>query len=190
MKPMPFSSLSRWFALWIAAGLWAIPWTARSSEEAPTKAVTAEKSKTEAHETPAAPASGHGEAPAATPVPTPRVGPPLNGYFDLSVLRSGSRVAQFRLKLEPLIVQLNGPQRAEIHATVEFGIESGVAELGQDLAPVMEELRGVTTRYTMAEMLTTAGKLRLKDEMAEVINRHLKTAQVRQIYFTNFRVAR
>lgn len=117
------------------------------------------------------------------------LGPPLIG-FDLTVLRSGKRVENYRFEFENLGgATMSDKQRfVRLSIALEFGAETGLAETARKkefLSTLFSEAIG---EFTTSELLTVAGKLRLKHSLIALANSQLTTAQVRQIYFTDFRI--
>jgi len=133
---------------------------------------------------------GEAEEGKPTPAPTPALGPELDGYFDLSVFRATSKVTNFRKALDPLILGLSDRWKAKIQATVEFGNASGVEELTRLQPDLIHDLQSAGAEFGAAELRTSGGKQHLKDALIVVLNRRLKTAQVRRIFFTDFRIGR
>lgn len=128
---------------------------------------------------------GEGAAPAA---PAFKLGPPLGGYFDRTALRSLARVQQYRYLLKDVTQMFNTEKAWGIRfsCAIEFGSESGVAELENEQNAALNDLRSVVSSFKFEELLSVAGKIRLKEEIAKALNRRLATARVRQVYLTDF----
>jgi flagellar basal body-associated protein FliL len=163
-----------WLVLAVVAGLAGLTW-----------ASSAPKAE--------APASGHGAAaPAAAAAPPFRLGRPLNGFFDMTTLRAGARVSPFRVTLPQVQTSLASRGGADVRVrmtvVVEFGNASGAAELQLAGNEFISECQSVAHEFDPRRLLAVDGKLTLKLALAEAIDRRLRTAQVRQIYFTEFTV--
>jgi hypothetical protein len=116
------------------------------------------------------------------------LGPELEG-FDLSVLRALHRVEDFRYELGDLRGVTLPPSRGiALSVVVEFGTQSGLAEISRKDSFVRTVIGESVGHFSAQELLTPAGKMRLKDSIVEELNSRLATAQVRRIYFTDFRV--
>jgi hypothetical protein len=178
-----------WIVLVVAGATWMTRIAAGSAGAATAAESAAGRAEGAAGETRGQPAGDEGDTGSGEAAAEIQAGPPLAGYFDLSVLRASFRVNPMRQALDPMQVQLDGAWRAEIRCTVEFGSPSGLAELGRIRTAVMEDLIGAAAQFKAAQLLTPAGKLSLKDEMVRAMDRRLKTARVRQIYYTDFRIA-
>lgn len=135
---------------------------------------------------------GHGEA-AAAAEPEYKLGEPLDGYFDRTTLRSGQRVVKLRRQFQ-VAQTVNVGKVAwlvKLGCVLEFGSETGVAEVEHDQNAVLNEIRSaVLNTANPGALLTVPGKLRLKEEIAGGLNRRLATARVRQVYFTEFLIGR
>ena len=125
-------------------------------------------------------------------VPQYRLGLPLNGRFDLSTLRAEMRVASYRYSMAEIKLSLPvGPHRsaqARIKLVLEFGSETGMAEIRRHESAIESEIQSLIGRFDSRVLLDVSGKLQLKDALARMLNAHLRTTQVRQIYLTDFMV--
>jgi hypothetical protein len=119
-----------------------------------------------------------------------RLGPPLGGRFDLNALRSGDRVKHWRhafaLRSVTLTRNLRQPIQVRLELVVEFGDESGMAELPHKEAQILDALDAIVGRADAASLLTTGGKIELKIQLMREINRQLRTARARDLYITSF----
>jgi hypothetical protein len=115
-------------------------------------------------------------------------GKPLGGFFDLSTLRSGRRTVRYRQALDDISQTLNlgTPWTVQLSCVVEFGSPSGPAEMKIHEDALHEEIRHLIENYTPFDLLRNAGKRRLKGDIIDAVNRHLVTARVRQVYWTEF----
>jgi flagellar basal body-associated protein FliL len=146
-----------------------------------------------AHDAPPAaapPAGPPSKVDAGAEEPCYRLDHPLNGYFDMSTLRTGSRVAAYRYALPDIQTTLPlGPNRSvhvRLSLALEFGDETGIAEVQRGKVAISNEFQSVLERFDPRLLLQTAGKLELKDALVRALNRRLRTAQLREVYLTNF----
>jgi flagellar basal body-associated protein FliL len=186
MKPVARKHIHWYWAGGLAlvlAVLCAVPVTGASGEGEP------------APGEPPAEQGAHGEpAPAgeeaAPPPPVYALDPPLKGRFDTKTLLYRHRVTAYRYELKD-VEQAIGERRNRkvvLSLAVEFGGESGMAEIQANQARTIDDLGKVLSRFTPKELLTPEGKRRMKEAMVAVLNRRLGTARVRQIYLTDFRL--
>ena len=118
-----------------------------------------------------------------------QLGAELRG-FDLSVLRSARRVEKWRHELTRLQGSTTGKNQRSpnLSCSLEFGRESGKIEArmkDRNLHTVVEDLIG---EFTSAALLSTGGKILLRERILTAVNRRLTTARVRQVYLTEFRL--
>lgn len=141
------------------------------------------------------PAEGESPAPAegadaAKKAPAYAMGTPLNGRFDLTTLLSETRVATHRYALPEVNVSLplNARRSAHVRMTLvlEFGGETGMAEIQENEIAFQNEMVTLITRFDPRSLLSESGKLQLKEALARSINTRLRTALVRQVYITDF----
>jgi hypothetical protein len=127
------------------------------------------------------------EAKAAEPV---RLDPPLNGHFDINVLRKGEKVQQFRTPIKPIIefIGIHNNWQAEVGVTIEFGSASGAAELIQLGSRAEDDVRRALQGFEPQGLLAPEGKYRFKRTLTNLLNVRLRTAQVRQVYVTEFKL--
>jgi hypothetical protein len=120
--------------------------------------------------------------------PQYKLGQPLDGHFDRYTLRSTRNVASFRYPLKDIVKSLNldRPWQIRMGCAVEFGSESGMAEIAANHAACQVEILNAIERFTPQQLLTPGGKLRLKEAIIAGLNRRLATARVRQVYLTDF----
>lgn len=145
---------------------------------------------------------GHGGEAAEEAPPPYALGPALDGYFDVNVLRSTHRVHNLRHETGDVTITIwerdrhsRSGRRLEprkhlllMAATVEFGRESGMAEAHVHAKDIQQTIREVGERFEWEELLSVPGKLRLKRTLVRALNRRLQTAQVRQVYLTDFQM--
>ncbi|MCL5270761.1 MAG: flagellar basal body-associated FliL family protein [bacterium] len=131
-----------------------------------------------------------GDKTAAAAATRYELGRPLDGYYDLSVLRSGRRLARCRYALPEIQVALGNRQNWQLRldCAVEFGAETGMAELAQCELAVNDDLTQFLRTIQPEALLTLGGRQELKDRFTQLINRRLRTARVRQIYITDIQV--
>lgn len=136
-------------------------------------------------------AKGEGDK-SAEPVKKFKSGPQLNGYFDRSVLRYARWVIEYRYAFNLLHKTLNlgTPAMVQFSCVLEFGSEAGMAEVAANETAVSNDICGAMDGFEAAELISAAGKLRLKEAIATALNKRLLTARVRQVYLTEFRLAR
>lgn len=118
-----------------------------------------------------------------------KLGPELEG-FDLSVLRSTVRLEPHRYEMGELVAtsSMPHPKHLRFQCVLEFGNESGLAEVERSHDIYKAMIMDSIGRMTDEELKTTAGKLELKETIIRECNRRLKTARLRQIYFTYFTI--
>ncbi|HOE95423.1 MAG TPA: flagellar basal body-associated FliL family protein [Candidatus Sumerlaeota bacterium] len=134
--------------------------------------------------------TGHGKA-AEPQRPAFRLGPELKGFYDYRVLRARDRLEPYRYPLEGIVVQDSDglrKQKIELGVVIEFGGESGMAELQSLEASVRQEIERLLRDIRFGELIHPEGKSRLKELIVRTVDRQLKTARVRQVYLTEFRV--
>jgi flagellar basal body-associated protein FliL len=143
-----------------------------------------------------APKGEHGateEAAEAPAEPVYRMGRALNGRFDVSTLRTGTRIDEFRYRLPELRANLPITQRriafVRISLVLEFGQETGMAEIQRSEKEILDEIQNRLANCRPRRLLLVEGKLQLKKELITTLNRRLRTAQIRQIYVTDFVIA-
>lgn len=130
-----------------------------------------------------------GDGAAAAQVHTPQIGGPIEG-FDLAVLRSAERVNRLRHPIEKMRASVPGaePMTVNFSVALEFGRDSGVAEVAAKEELYRAMLQDIVGHMRAEELMTVGGKIRLKEWMARDLNRRLQTARVRQVYLTEFRI--
>jgi hypothetical protein len=139
-------------------------------------------------------AGKQGEAKQAAEAAKPayRMGPPLDGRLDLGTLRNLRRVAAYRLALPPLVTDVlyRRNKTASIRVTIvlEFGSESGMAEAQNAMKEIAGEQMAILGGFDLLRLTKIDGKLELKEALIRALNRQLRTAQARQIYFTEFSI--
>jgi flagellar basal body-associated protein FliL len=137
-------------------------------------------------------AGAQSQAKSATEAAKPayRLGPPLDGRLDLGVLRNARRVAAYRVALPPLVTDVpyrrNRAASIRVVVVLEFGSESGVAEAQDAMKEIASEQVAILGSFNTPRLATVDGKLELKETLIRSLNRQLRTAQARQIYFTEF----
>ena len=131
--------------------------------------------------------AGEGAKPAGAQF---KLDPPLNGFYDIKVLRSGARVKPFRVEVKNVTEFLGADSdwQALVNLTLEFGGGSGVAEVNANAEQVQADAQRVIQSFEGPELMTPEGKYRLKEMLIDTLNRRLRTAQVRQVYFTDFKL--
>lgn len=128
---------------------------------------------------------------AATPEPRPHfeLGPSLKGRYDLTVLLGNDRVDAFQFAVNDLRANIGRSSwMGQISLVLEFGAGTGVAECEIDEIQIRETIRLILLDQQGQQLLTTAGKLKFKQELIAMINASLKSARVRQVYFTEFAI--
>lgn len=129
---------------------------------------------------------------AATPEPKPHfeLGPSLKGRYDLTVFLGNDRVDAFQFAVNDLRANIGRRSNwmGQISLVLEFGAGTGVAECEIDEIRVREAIRLILLDQQGQQLLTTAGKLKLKRELISMINASLESARVRQVYFTEFAI--
>ena len=135
-------------------------------------------------------AHGAKKEPTATPTPKPVLGKPLGGYYDINLLRPASRTVRYRYAFKDILQTINQgyPWRVMISCSIEFGAESGLAEVGENEAAFREDICKALERFAPRDLLRTSGKRRLKEEIIAAFNRRLATVRARQVYWTDFRM--
>lgn len=163
---------------------------ARTEEKPAEGAPAAEKKEGAPPAEKEAPKGEEGKGAEAAPKWKP--GPPLDGHFDRTVLRYTQWVQAYRYPVTALRKSLNQgtPAVVQLSCSLEFGSEAGMAEVTANETAVVSDIRGALDGFSAAELLTAGGKLRLKEAIVTALNRRLLTARVRQVYLTDFRIAR
>jgi hypothetical protein len=118
--------------------------------------------------------------------------PPLNGRFDIKVFRREDKVREFRVEV-PGIEEYIGTRndwKVKLALVVEFGGGSGVTELQGCLAQAKIDIQKALQAFEGRELLRPEGKDRLKQDLIDTLNRRLRTAQVRQVYLTEYLLTR
>ncbi len=132
---------------------------------------------------------GHGDA-SKFIEPKWKPGKPLNGSFDTSTLSYTRRVQAWRYHLDRMEIDVplgrRWQRRIFFECSLEFGREAGMNECDADIEGVVAEIQDVLGSAKLKMLVDAAGMRRLKEQMIEALNRHFKTARVRQIYFTYF----
>ena len=109
----------------------------------------------------------------------------------LEVCHRQLRSEPYRYPLEGIVVQDSDglrKQKIELGVVIEFGGESGMAELQNLEASVRQEIERLLRDIRFGELIHPEGKSRLKELIVRTVDRQLKTARVRQVYLTEFRV--
>lgn len=138
---------------------------------------------------------GAGSSKESTPKKTERprfpLGPSLRGRYDINVFLSNEKVIPYQFEINELRGSAGRRSNwvVQLSFALEFGSGSGVAECQGDEMKLRETIRAVLLDHHGRQLLTTAGKLRLKQDIIGIVNASLKSARVRQIYFTEFAVA-
>ena len=121
-----------------------------------------------------------------------KLGKQLESRFDITVLKNRARICKYRMEL----VDISHPIRStpkfylQFSCVVEFGNQSGVVELRENLFPVEEDIRKLVHVMTFKALSHHEGKQELKLAVAEVINRRMLTARVRAVYLTDFKLSK
>lgn len=124
--------------------------------------------------------------------PVYKLSPPLDGKFDLSVLRSATRISEYRFPVDQIKADLPYSRARNavvmVDIVLEFGAESGLAEVQSNKSQIVETLQTVMQNADPRRLSTLRGKMDIKESMTQALNRVLRTAQVRQVYITNFKI--
>lgn len=117
------------------------------------------------------------------------LGSKLHG-FDLTVLRSGARLRKFRYLFEDVRGNTGLPNQATVSLSceIEFGQESGIAEIMKNAETYRSIFGDIIGQTTMQSLLSVSGKIELKESALQSINHRLTTAQAREIYITDMRI--
>jgi hypothetical protein len=137
-------------------------------------------------------AGGEGEASKPSPTPAPVLDKPLDGYYDIKVLRASSRTSHYHYELKDVLQTIDKgcAWKIMISCSIEFGSPSGPAELAGEELAIREQIQQILDGCQPSELMLGAGKRRLKEDLIAALNRRLKTAAVRQLYWTDFRIVR
>lgn len=194
----------RWLALWISIWLAAASAALAGHGGGEDAAKPAEGESTPAAEGGAA-KGGEGEAKAkegegekkdgeSTPAkPSWKLGPSLNGKFDLNLLRSTWRLGHFRYSTDMIQMTLGEKEWKRllmVRLGIEFGQESGMAEMDQNRTLIMDDIQRIIGRYDPRDLNGASGKWRLKEDLITQLNRRFKTARIRNLYIIDFRMLR
>lgn len=121
---------------------------------------------------------------------TYQLGRPLDGRFDLTTLRSTHRLENLRYQLPAQTYQIDTPSGRTVvirlQFVLEFGAETGLAEIQANENAVLEEIEQIVHQANLRMLVGLNGKLQLKEQVARALNMRLRTAQVRQVYMTEF----
>lgn len=130
--------------------------------------------------------------PAGTPKPQFSIGPELKNRYDLTMLLSKERVAQFQYPINDIKSNIGrgGNWAIQMSIVLEFGAGTGVAESEIDDIKLREIIQQVLLDQSGQQLLTTGGKIRFTHQLISMINGILKTAGVRQIYFSEICIVR
>lgn len=130
--------------------------------------------------------------PAGTPKPQYSIGSELKGRYDLTTLLANERVSQFQYEIGDIRANIGrGNNRViQLNIVLEFGNGSGVAESELADIKLRQIIQTVLLDQTWQQMLTTGGKLSFSQQLISMLNGTLKTAGVRQIYFSEICIAR
>lgn len=126
--------------------------------------------------------------------PEYKLGRALDGFYDCNLLRMSRRVESYRHPIGEIGAQHQSGQSRPIQivfeCVVEFGAETGMAEIPHKEDQIKIDLREIVPHQTPQDLMTPAGKRRLKAEIVKAINHRLDTARVRHVYFTSFKIGR
>ena len=92
-------------------------------------------------------------------------------------------------KLETMIVNLadqGGKRYLRITMELELSAPEMVEEIDKRLPQLRDSILMILPTKSYAEIGTTEGKLKLRDEIIAKLNSYLKTGTVKTIYFTEF----
>ena len=128
---------------------------------------------------------GHGSA--ESEAEGPRLGPDLKG-FDLTVLRSKRRGKIWRYEIGNIRQTTMPPKQRRVRfgCALEFGSESGDAEARKLEDDLRESIREILSEITSDHLLSFAGKMQIKERIAQLANDMFSTARVRVVYITEF----
>jgi len=93
-----------------------------------------------------------------------------------------------KLPLEEFLVNLAGSNEHYLKMTVALGLKKGETEekMKEEVAPMRDAILGILTTKQPEELVTEAGKDKLKKEMVEKVNKALGGDKVVKIYFLSF----
>lgn len=130
--------------------------------------------------------------PAGTPKPQYSIGSELKGHYDLTTLLANERVAQYQYEIGDIRANIGRGNNWVIQLSIvlEFGNGSGIAESELDDIKLRQIIQTVLLDQSWQQLLTTGGKLRFSQQLISMFNGTLKTACVRQIYFSEICIAR
>lgn len=128
---------------------------------------------------------GHGSA--ESEAEGPQLGPDLKG-FDLTVLRSKRRGKIWRYEIGNIRQTTMPPKQRRVRfgCSLEFGSESGDAEARKLEDDLRESIREILSEFTSDHLLSFAGKMQIKERIAQLANDMFSTARVRVVYITEF----
>lgn len=139
--------------------------------------------------------SGHGggggeTATAEEEAPTYALGEPLGELFDRSVLRSTRRVKELRYPIEGIEATFGNRRTRTVMLSlcIEFGSETGMAEIQEREAEFREVIGRAIKNFKVSDLVRSEVKYRMKETVAHQLNIRLKTAKIRQVYLTDFRI--
>jgi flagellar protein FliL len=105
---------------------------------------------------------------------------------------AGSTEVKSVLHLDSFVVNLQGgSDSGYLRVGIDLGLGTS-AEQGENqkdiIAPLRDTILTVLGTQTVDELLTPAGKAKLKDEILAAINKRLPEIQCHDVYFTDFLV--
>ena len=120
-----------------------------------------------------------------------KLGGALGDRFDIAVLKNEARVTRYRYEIKDIVQIIGKKQFRYVQADVvlEFGSESGMAEIYDSESAVKDDIRDAVAGFSFEELMHAEGKRRLKDAIVEAVNRRLLTARVRRVYYTWFKIS-
>lgn len=133
--------------------------------------------------------AGGSQDAAAPAAPRYTLGESLRGYYDRTLLRYTTRLTGLRYrtgKIDLSLGERSWRSHVRIELAVEFGRESGMAELQSNWTAMSGEIQDTIGRFDPRELILPTGKWRLKEALVAQLNRRLQTARVRNVYITDF----
>jgi len=93
-----------------------------------------------------------------------------------------------KMPLEEFLVNLAGSNDHYLKATFSLGLKKGETEekLKEEVAPIRDSILSILTTKQPEDLVTEAGKEKLKKEIVDKINKEIGGDKVVKVYFMSF----
>lgn len=105
----------------------------------------------------------------------------------------GSQQVKSSLHLEPFVLNLaDKDQRSYLRVGIDLGLgrEIGRGENAPPVGQIRDAILGVLAQSRVDELLTAAGKSKLKADVLRALQERVPGLQVEEVYFTEFLIQR